>query len=1070
MTTGALEVRLLGDFDARLEGEVIPGLTSPRLQSLLGYLIVHRGRPVGRQKLAFLFWPDSTEKQARTNLRQALHHLRRALGDADRYLRMDHRSVQWRDDGGADVDVVQFERSAEAGLHDDDEGALAAAADLYRGDLLGSCYDDWLAGERARLHGIARAVLGRLVARCTLRGDAAGAIDVAERLLRSEPLDESVYRLLIDLHVGAGDRVRAVRTYHECVTVLERELGVAPDPATVARYESVLATVPTREPGAAAAAGGALQRLALVGRNEEMDRLLAAWRSVADGRPHLVLITGEPGIGKSRLVEELRAWCAREGILSVGARAYEAEGAVPYAPIREMLRADALRARAGRLDSASVRELARVLPELGTAAAWSPVADAGAQQRLFLAIAHVLVDPQQQLVLALDDVHWCDVDTLNLLESTMRVAVASRAPLLMVATARREELATRPPLRACISRLHDLDVVVDLPLERLDTLASASLAELALGDADATTAVEEVVAAAEGNPLFVVEMARSGLVGRVGGSRGEDAELPPRVQAVIEWRLDRLSPMARELATIGAVVGRAFTVEVILRLLTDEGATVAALDELWRRGIVREDGLDSYDFTHDKLREVAYRTAGPAARRRLHRRVGAALVASGADRRAAEIAHHLERGGEVDGAVDAYRRAVAGAAHVFAHQDVISSCRRALALVATRSPGPARDEAELDFLVPLGVALMAGPGTSQDEVAIYARARILRARRGLPPEPSTLRISANAAIARRAYLQAHRFGELVLARGEHERNDILLTEGHYLIGVTSFWLGAMEASGQHLTAALASNRPEHTPVHLEQFGQDPRAVCLCRLALSRYHLGDAVVAGRLLEQALEAAASTGHVYTDMYVRMFGAWLLADAGRTREALDLARGMADGAEESTLHPIARTLFGGWAALAAGDSAAARVELDESRRLAHRCGPQMFEPLALLVLGDACAASGQLEMALELVTTAAGIAAAEMPFHLAEARRRQGELALALGGDPVEVIEVLGRAADVAAGHGNVVHELRARIALLHALRADRPGSAVVREELAALCDRLGADSGLIEVAAARRALSG
>ena len=124
---------------------MVKELASPRLQSLLAYLIVHRDRAISRQRLAFLFWPDSNEKQARTNLRQGLHNLRLAIDEPDRYLAMDNRTVRWIEDSGADIDVVRFERSAHAGLESGDELALIAAADEYRGDLLAGCYDDWVA-------------------------------------------------------------------------------------------------------------------------------------------------------------------------------------------------------------------------------------------------------------------------------------------------------------------------------------------------------------------------------------------------------------------------------------------------------------------------------------------------------------------------------------------------------------------------------------------------------------------------------------------------------------------------------------------------------------------------------------------------------------------------------------------------------------------------------------------------------------------------------------------------------------------------------------------------------------
>ena len=186
---------------------------------------------------------------------------------------------------------------------------------------------------------------------------------------------------------------------------------------------------------------------------------------------------------------------------------------------------------------------------------------------------------------------------------------------------------------------------------------------------------------------------------------------------------------------------------------------------------MRESGVDSYDFGHDRIRDVAYHRLGPARRRALHAAVARALQASSAPE-PGQIAYHLEHAGQVEAAIDAYRRAVEASARAFAHHDVVSNARRALRLVATRPPGSRRDDDELTFLVPLGVALMAGPGIADRDLAVYERARALRSRRGLAVDPSTLRLSANAAIGRREYRKARQFGESLHRRPHLGSRDI----------------------------------------------------------------------------------------------------------------------------------------------------------------------------------------------------------------------------------------------------------------------------------------------------------
>src|SRR4051812_21748705 len=162
-----LHLGLLGDFSLVYGQEPVTSINTPRLHSLLAYLALHHGAPQLRQHLAFLFWPDTSEAQARTNLRQLLHQLRHALPDADSFLYADASSVCWRADAPFQLDVVEFERAlASAGMaaHEDDQrAALERATQLYAANLLPSCYEDWIIPERERLHFRHQQALTRLI-------------------------------------------------------------------------------------------------------------------------------------------------------------------------------------------------------------------------------------------------------------------------------------------------------------------------------------------------------------------------------------------------------------------------------------------------------------------------------------------------------------------------------------------------------------------------------------------------------------------------------------------------------------------------------------------------------------------------------------------------------------------------------------------------------------------------------------------------------------------------------------------------------------------------------------------
>ncbi|MFL5801446.1 MAG: ATP-binding protein, partial [Roseiflexaceae bacterium] len=289
----------------------IPPLDSPRLQALLAYLLLQRTAPHARAHLAFQLWPDTSEAQAHANLRTLLHRLRHALPHADQFLHVAAQTVQWRADAPATLDVANFERAlaqAEAAGRAGDQATMRAAlmdaAERYRGDLLPGWYDDWVLLERERLRQAFLAALERLILLLEQQYDYGAAIGYAQRLLRHDPLHEATYQQLMRLHAGSGDRASALRVYHICTTVLERELEVEPSPATREAYEHVLRTDLPPAPTAVPPTPAPLPKLhnlpialtSFIGRAREIaevTRLLSTTR--------LLTLTGPGGCGKTRL-------------------------------------------------------------------------------------------------------------------------------------------------------------------------------------------------------------------------------------------------------------------------------------------------------------------------------------------------------------------------------------------------------------------------------------------------------------------------------------------------------------------------------------------------------------------------------------------------------------------------------------------------------------------------------------------------------------------------------------------------------------------------------------------------
>ena len=415
-------IRLLGRLELRLGGSELAPLDSSRAESLLAYLLLHRDAPQARRRVADVLWPESTEAQARTNLRHVLHTLRRWLPEADGYLESSPATLRWRPETTDWLDVAAFEDLLDRA--DRRQEALREAVAIYTGDLLEGCSDEWLLEERDRLRHRLLNALAELAELCEAAGEVDEATSHAERLLRADPLRERTYRQLMRLHSASGDRARALRVYHACSSTLERELGVEPSASTRAVYEALL----PEEPDIAVAPAARVAGPPLVGRNRERESLAALWRSAEAGRAQLVLISGEAGAGKTRLVEELLAWCARRGAVTAQARCYAAEGfrwRTPRWPPGYAARPGGLTGELPR----SAHRLARCAgaPRRDARHAASPSrCPTMTGARCFDAVSAAVLAVGAPLLLVVDDLQHADRPTCQLLHFLLRSHLRAR--------------------------------------------------------------------------------------------------------------------------------------------------------------------------------------------------------------------------------------------------------------------------------------------------------------------------------------------------------------------------------------------------------------------------------------------------------------------------------------------------------------------------------------------------------------------------------------------------------------------------------------------------------------------
>ncbi len=724
MTMPALHLRLLGDFSLLYNDQQVTTLTTTRLRSLLTYLVLHRDVPQKREYLAFLFWPDTTEAQARNNLRQLLYQLRQAFPAVDQFLSAETHLLHWHTVMPFHLDVAEIEQAltlADAATRRNNPLALQAALEqvdsLYRGDLLPGCYDEWILPERDRLRQRHRQALEQLLRIFEGQGDTVTAIRYAQRLIGLDPLSEDLYRRLMRLFSLNNDRSSALRVYHSCVTILQREMGVDPSPATCEVYEQVMQQeIPAIQPFVHQPPPAATP--ALIGREGEWERLHNAWQRTLDGGSHFVLVTGEAGVGKSRFTEEFLLWVGHQGVVTARTRSYAAEGQLSLAPVTEWLRSEGLRAPLRELDAVWFTEVARLLPELvaeqPALLRYESVTEYGQRQRFFEALSRAILAAPQPLLLLIDDLQWCDQETLSWLHFLLRFNPTAR--LLVIGCAREEELPSQHHLRTFLLHLRTTMSVTEIPLEPLDAAETAKLASrVAKRELDLDEGLR-LFHETGGNPLFVVEMVRAGL-GRVPTSLSEidlshrqlqpvDARaLPPRMHAVLVGRLLQISDSARGFVELAATIGREFTLDLLIGVSnTDAESAVRALDELWHKRIMREHGTNSYDFTHDKLREVTYGEISAPQRRMLHRRVAQALEtihADDLDGVSGELASHYERAGMIEQALPWYQRAAAVAQCLYANEDAISLLSRSLELLDLLPADAKRDKQELGLQLAL---------------------------------------------------------------------------------------------------------------------------------------------------------------------------------------------------------------------------------------------------------------------------------------------------------------------------------------------------------------------------------
>ena len=857
-----LRVRLSGELQIDAGGRRLGPIASSRARSLLAWLAYHPGLHP-RSRVAAVFWPEVLEDSARASLRTTLTTLRRELGEAERHVVADRRRVGISD---VWVDVLEAQRLAA-------EGRVEEALALIDGDLLSDLDDDWVLEER-RVH--SDRVLELLAAAgdaAESAGDHEAALRHARRRLELDQASEEAARVLMRRLAAGGDRAAAVAVYEDLRTALRRDLGMAPSADTRALLEELRSGQADRRPAALPDALARAEHGLLVGRRDALAALGATWRRASAGAATVVVVAGEAGSGKTRLLTELGRELHGAGATVLAGRCVE-DGGVAFAPFTEALRPYAA---AAALPDWVLAELARLLPELGAQAEAPEGRPQDARHRLFEAVAAAIGHAARggPVLLVIEDLHWADPATVQMLAHVVRTV--GWAPLLVAGSLREEDP----------HGLHALlgDLRRERRLERVD-LAGLSEDDVSVlaGEWLEQPPTRELAAAVRrrtgGNPLFVEELVRHLVESRAGDlEAAATTELPPGVHAVIGRRLARLPEGASRAIAVAAVAGEDFALAEIAAVSeASDDAVAEALEAAVAAGLIDEGAVAGrYRFAHALVRESVL--AGLSATRRalVHRSLAGALDSQPG--RAGEVARHLlEARPLVDPALAARAalRAAEEATRRLAYEDAAELLER-----AGDVEGDARLRAEV--LLALGDARQrSGDAASADRcfVAAAAEARALGA------------------------------GEL-LARAALGAAGLTVTVGPVRGEVRTL-----------LEEALAAVAPD-SPLR-------PRL--LSRLAIESYYARPATLRERLSEEALEDGRRLGGraLLEALGARHVALWSPAHAEERLRIADelVAAARAQGDREAELQGV------NWRVadlVELGDVAQARAAIDEHERLA-------------------------------------------------------------------------------------------------------------------------------------------
>ena len=973
-----VRARLFGSIVLELGDRVLGardfGGVKPK--QILEILLCERGRPVSKERLADLLWGDALPANVSATLETYVSVLRRQLGQKKDGLVLTEPGAYRVDTSRLWVDLDELDACVARG----DRPALDEALALVRGEVLADePYASWALRLREvyrERHLRALLLAARLAAQA---GDHAAAAARAAEAAALDPACEPAHRAAMTALHALGRDDEAMRAFQRCRTALREELGVDPQPETIAVRDRIRGRPDEPPPPRRAVPP---RDVPFLGRRDDLDLLERAARAALAGAPALLLVEGEAGIGKSRILQELSRRLAPTRVAH--AKCFPLDADLPFAPLAALVRQLA--------PPADWPDLGEILPER------SGSGGELARGRALESVVRLVVE-QAPLMLILDDAQWADASSLAALDYLRRRGGDGR--FLVVCSFRSEAVGPEHAVRRMGASVH---------LE----LTPLSVADL--GDA-------ELHARTGGNALFVVECLRAA----ADGSEG----VPPSLRELILARSRAAGPEAHRLLATASVLGRSFDPDVLASLVGADDVS-EGLELLCERRLLRSDGA-RFDFRHDVLRETLAESLSPTRRRRLHAQVTELLVNRAAD--PGEIAAHAEAAGDPAHAArlslaagDAARARFANteaAAHygralrlAEAHAEMVEPALIELLLIRTgQALTPLRRHAEAEAQARRALALAEArgdDGRALDALELISKVRQFGASDG----------TGSLEWARRALVVAERIGD-----------PAALARAHALVGSPSGTLGMIDDAIRHSREALAQAEKAGLPAPAHPMG---------RLALMMHMRADPAEALDWTRRCEEAALGQRDEQSLVMARWIRALSLAARGQTSEAWRTLDSIADVGygEESFWRARVPNTYGSFLAdLGLWDRALER-DLESLENARRRDLPQVKEAEIHTMVNLAAdrLALGKLSEARADIEWVRRQSCDYARFRWL-ARMHVVDAELALAEDDAERARMAAEACLLLAEkHGQPKHVVRARIAAARALaELDRRGPA-------------------------------